>query len=167
MQIFTAPVLGKFTLFMELIQREGARGFGHGNVTALFRAVEAGQKAKVAELVAAEAASPKATPPTIKQNHIPNAAAAAAAPVATLAPHSRGLRLHAFWGSNDRHAPSAVVRTASGASLTEVAAVCAAALGKPADAALEIRTAAGALVRDVAELDYDDAVLLSVATSVR
>jgi 4-hydroxyphenylpyruvate dioxygenase len=40
LQIFTKPVSGRPTLFFELIQREGARGFGSGNIRALFDAVE-------------------------------------------------------------------------------------------------------------------------------
>jgi 4-hydroxyphenylpyruvate dioxygenase len=40
LQIFTRPVTSRPTLFMEVIQREGARGFGSGNIRALFDAVE-------------------------------------------------------------------------------------------------------------------------------
>lgn len=40
LQIFTRPITGRPTLFCELIQREGARGFGSGNIRALFHAVE-------------------------------------------------------------------------------------------------------------------------------
>jgi 4-hydroxyphenylpyruvate dioxygenase len=43
MQIFTAPVEGRPTLFWEIIQRRGARGFGSGNIKALFQAVERAQ----------------------------------------------------------------------------------------------------------------------------
>lgn len=40
LQIFSKPVTGRPTLFLELIQRRGARGFGSGNIRALFDAVE-------------------------------------------------------------------------------------------------------------------------------
>jgi len=40
LQIFTKPITGRPTLFIELIEREGARGFGSGNIRALFDAVE-------------------------------------------------------------------------------------------------------------------------------
>jgi 4-hydroxyphenylpyruvate dioxygenase len=40
LQIFSKPITGRPTLFLELIQREGARGFGSGNIRALFEAVE-------------------------------------------------------------------------------------------------------------------------------
>jgi 4-hydroxyphenylpyruvate dioxygenase-like putative hemolysin len=40
-QLFTAPVTERGTLFFELIERDGARGFGARNVSALFAAVEA------------------------------------------------------------------------------------------------------------------------------
>jgi len=40
MQVFTRPLQGRPTLFMEVIQRQGARGFGGGNIKALFEAVE-------------------------------------------------------------------------------------------------------------------------------
>jgi len=40
MQIFTKPVQGRPTVFMEAIQRRGARGFGSGNIKALFNALE-------------------------------------------------------------------------------------------------------------------------------
>ena len=43
MQIFTEPVEGRPTLFWEIIQRRGARGFGSGNIRALFEAVERAQ----------------------------------------------------------------------------------------------------------------------------
>jgi 4-hydroxyphenylpyruvate dioxygenase len=39
-QTFTKPITGKPTLFFELVQRNGARGFGGGNIKALFEAVE-------------------------------------------------------------------------------------------------------------------------------
>jgi 4-hydroxyphenylpyruvate dioxygenase len=40
MQVFTEPVQSRPTLFFEIIQRYGARGFGGGNIKALFEAVE-------------------------------------------------------------------------------------------------------------------------------
>lgn len=43
MQIFTRPVQSRPTVFMEAIQRRGARGFGSGNIKALFAAVELDQ----------------------------------------------------------------------------------------------------------------------------
>jgi len=43
LQIFTRPVQDRPTLFYEVIQRKGARGFGKGNFKALFEAIEAEQ----------------------------------------------------------------------------------------------------------------------------
>jgi 4-hydroxyphenylpyruvate dioxygenase len=40
LQIFTETVTDRPTLFMEIIQREGASGFGDGNFKALFEAIE-------------------------------------------------------------------------------------------------------------------------------
>ena len=40
MQIFTKPLLNRPTVFLEVIQRKGAQGFGGGNIKALFEAVE-------------------------------------------------------------------------------------------------------------------------------
>jgi len=40
MQIFTKPIHGRPTSFFEIIQRNGARGFGGGNIKALFEAIE-------------------------------------------------------------------------------------------------------------------------------
>ncbi|MCT7949348.1 4-hydroxyphenylpyruvate dioxygenase [Ancylothrix sp. C2] len=40
MQIFTKPVQSRPTLFLEIIQRNGTQLFGHGNIEALFKAVE-------------------------------------------------------------------------------------------------------------------------------
>lgn len=40
MQIFTKPIHGRPTAFFEIIQRNGARGFGGGNIKALFEAIE-------------------------------------------------------------------------------------------------------------------------------
>lgn len=43
MQIFTRPVQSRPTVFMEAIERKGARGFGSGNIKALFAALEQDQ----------------------------------------------------------------------------------------------------------------------------
>ena len=43
LQIFTEQVASRPTAFMEIIQREGARGFGEGNFKALFTSIEAEQ----------------------------------------------------------------------------------------------------------------------------
>ena len=43
LQLFTKPVEDRPTLFFEVIQREGSRGFGKGNFRALFEAIEAEQ----------------------------------------------------------------------------------------------------------------------------
>jgi 4-hydroxyphenylpyruvate dioxygenase len=43
LQIFTKPVQDRPTLFYEIIQRKGSRGFGKGNFKALFEAIEAEQ----------------------------------------------------------------------------------------------------------------------------
>ena len=40
LQIFSRPLQSRPTLFVEIIQRAGARGFGSGNIRALFEAVE-------------------------------------------------------------------------------------------------------------------------------
>jgi 4-hydroxyphenylpyruvate dioxygenase len=40
LQLFTRPVLDRPTLFFEIIQRKGSRGFGKGNFKALFEAIE-------------------------------------------------------------------------------------------------------------------------------
>lgn len=40
LQVFSKPIHNRPTLFVELIQREGARGFGRGNIRALFQAIE-------------------------------------------------------------------------------------------------------------------------------
>lgn len=44
MQIFSKPIQSRPTLFLEVIQRDGARGFGGGNIKALFEAVEREQE---------------------------------------------------------------------------------------------------------------------------
>ena len=41
---FTKPVEDRPTLFFEIIQRMGARGFGAGNFKALFEAIEREQE---------------------------------------------------------------------------------------------------------------------------
>jgi len=43
LQIFTKPVVDRPTVFYEIIQRRGSRGFGKGNFKALFEAIEAEQ----------------------------------------------------------------------------------------------------------------------------
>ncbi|MBI3471348.1 MAG: 4-hydroxyphenylpyruvate dioxygenase [Candidatus Solibacter usitatus] len=43
LQLFTKPVEDRPTLFFEIIQRHGSRGFGKGNFKALFEAIEAEQ----------------------------------------------------------------------------------------------------------------------------
>jgi 4-hydroxyphenylpyruvate dioxygenase len=40
LQIFTKPLGDRPTLFFELIERHGSRGFGEGNFKALFQALE-------------------------------------------------------------------------------------------------------------------------------
>ena len=40
LQIFTRPVSDRPTLFFEIIQRKGSRGFGKGNFKALFESIE-------------------------------------------------------------------------------------------------------------------------------
>ena len=44
LQIFTKPLQSRPTVFLEIIQRKGARGFGGGNIKALFEAVEREQE---------------------------------------------------------------------------------------------------------------------------
>ena len=44
LQIFTKPVEDRPTLFFEIIQRVGARGFGAGNFKALFESIEREQE---------------------------------------------------------------------------------------------------------------------------
>jgi 4-hydroxyphenylpyruvate dioxygenase len=46
LQIFTRPVEDRPTLFFEVIQRKGCRGFGKGNFQALFQAIEKEQEAR-------------------------------------------------------------------------------------------------------------------------
>jgi len=40
LQIFTKPVGDRPTIFFEIIERHGSRGFGEGNFKALFEAIE-------------------------------------------------------------------------------------------------------------------------------
>jgi len=40
LQLFTKPVQDRPTLFFEIIQRKGSRGFGKGNFKALFESIE-------------------------------------------------------------------------------------------------------------------------------
>jgi 4-hydroxyphenylpyruvate dioxygenase len=44
LQIFSEPVGARPTMFVELIERQGALGFGSGNIHALFEAVEREQE---------------------------------------------------------------------------------------------------------------------------
>jgi len=44
LQVFTEPIGDRPTLFFEVIQREGANGFGEGNFKALFEAIEREQE---------------------------------------------------------------------------------------------------------------------------
>ena len=44
LQIFTAPLGDRPTIFFEIIERHGARGFGEGNFKALFEAIERAQE---------------------------------------------------------------------------------------------------------------------------
>jgi 4-hydroxyphenylpyruvate dioxygenase len=44
LQIFTKPVGDRPTIFFEVIERHGARGFGDGNFKALFEAIEREQE---------------------------------------------------------------------------------------------------------------------------
>jgi 4-hydroxyphenylpyruvate dioxygenase len=46
LQIFTKPVQDRPTVFFEIIERHGARGFGAGNFKALFEAIEREQAAR-------------------------------------------------------------------------------------------------------------------------
>ena len=46
LQIFTKPVQDRPTVFYELIERHGAKGFGAGNFKALFEAIEREQDAR-------------------------------------------------------------------------------------------------------------------------
>ncbi len=44
LQIFTKPIVDRPTLFIEIIQRKGSRGFGEGNFKALFESIEREQE---------------------------------------------------------------------------------------------------------------------------
>ncbi len=44
LQIFTAPLGDRPTIFFEIIERHGAKGFGEGNFKALFEAIEREQE---------------------------------------------------------------------------------------------------------------------------
>ena len=44
LQIFTKPLSDRPTLFLEVIERHGARGFGEGNFKAFFEAIEREQE---------------------------------------------------------------------------------------------------------------------------
>ena len=44
LQIFSTPVGDRPTVFFEVIERHGARGFGEGNFKALFEALEREQE---------------------------------------------------------------------------------------------------------------------------
>jgi 4-hydroxyphenylpyruvate dioxygenase len=46
LQVFTEPVQSRPTMFLEVIQRKGALGFGGGNIKALFEAVEREQASR-------------------------------------------------------------------------------------------------------------------------
>ncbi len=46
LQLFTKPLEDRPTLFLEIIQRKGARGFGKGNFKALFESIEREQEAR-------------------------------------------------------------------------------------------------------------------------
>jgi len=44
LQIFTKPIEDRPTLFIEIIQRKGAKSFGKGNFKSLFEAIEREQE---------------------------------------------------------------------------------------------------------------------------
>ncbi|MDO8753640.1 MAG: hypothetical protein Q7J80_07075, partial [Anaerolineales bacterium] len=44
LQIFTKPIQDRPTMFVEVIQRRGAQGFGKGNFKALFESLEVEQE---------------------------------------------------------------------------------------------------------------------------
>ena len=46
LQIFTKPLLDRPTMFIEIIQRKGAKSFGKGNFKALFEAIEREQESR-------------------------------------------------------------------------------------------------------------------------
>lgn len=49
LQVFTKPIFGEDTFFLELIERRGATGFGEGNIRALWRSVQAYMKEQESE----------------------------------------------------------------------------------------------------------------------
>jgi 4-hydroxyphenylpyruvate dioxygenase len=44
LQIFSKPIVSRPTIFFEVIERKGAKGFGEGNFKALFEALEREQE---------------------------------------------------------------------------------------------------------------------------
>jgi 4-hydroxyphenylpyruvate dioxygenase len=46
LQIFTKPIGDRPTMFLEVIERHGAKGFGEGNFKALFEAIEREQASR-------------------------------------------------------------------------------------------------------------------------
>jgi 4-hydroxyphenylpyruvate dioxygenase len=46
LQIFTKPIGDRPTMFLEVIERHGAKGFGEGNFKALFEAIEREQESR-------------------------------------------------------------------------------------------------------------------------
>lgn len=46
LQLFSEPVQDRPTVFYEVIERHGSRGFGEGNFKALFQAIEREQEAR-------------------------------------------------------------------------------------------------------------------------
>ena len=46
LQIFTKPILDRPTMFIEIIQRKGAKSFGKGNFKALFESIEREQASR-------------------------------------------------------------------------------------------------------------------------
>ena len=56
LQLFTAPLQDRPTLFLEVIQREGCSGFGAGNFKSLFEAIER-EQAERGNLTATEPAA--------------------------------------------------------------------------------------------------------------
>jgi 4-hydroxyphenylpyruvate dioxygenase len=46
LQVFARPPHDRATLFFEIIERRGARGFGSGNIRALFESVEREQSSR-------------------------------------------------------------------------------------------------------------------------
>ena len=44
LQVFSRPIQDRPTMFIEVIQRHGARGFGKGNFKALFESIEMEQE---------------------------------------------------------------------------------------------------------------------------